>query len=406
MSSRWATQAPGEVFQLECVIERNTKIDVLRGMAVLGVLLIHTQNAWYLGAGNELVEQGRRLRLRETWPGLFSTPVTFGFLGLNLFFILSGLCIHLWTLKRHTVPLRNGFPYLDFMKRRFRRLYPVYAAAIAFSLVCLGAAEWIRLNYLGQQEISTLAKQVVRQTLQYLSFTHTLTRETFSGYNPPLYTMAIEMHFYLLYPLVLWGFRYLGTKKTFGVSIVISLFSTAIGLRSSEIGGDRLIMDSVLVRWPEWILGCLIAEQWWQAGSVKGWGIPSWKLAMGSGVCLLSGLFIQLWYRIQLNVLWSAGLVGVIIYYLGRPQQRLGLLERFLCHIGLISYSIYLVHYPLLRFGALLLPPDPELLLIHLPVYCLLVLGILAVGYVFFKYFERPTLGSGAQLKASSLSLP
>jgi peptidoglycan/LPS O-acetylase OafA/YrhL len=86
--------------------ERNVRIDVLRGVAVLGVLLIHTQNAWYLAAGNVFVEQGIRLRLRDTWLGMLSAPATLGFLGLNLFFLLSGFCIHLWTLKR-----QNNAPF-------------------------------------------------------------------------------------------------------------------------------------------------------------------------------------------------------------------------------------------------------------------------------------------------------
>lgn len=79
--------------------DRDSKIDVLRGIAVLGILLIHTQNAWYLGVGGDLLAD-ERLRLRDHWLGILSIPFTFGFLGLNLFFVLSGFCIHLWMLRR------------------------------------------------------------------------------------------------------------------------------------------------------------------------------------------------------------------------------------------------------------------------------------------------------------------
>ena len=79
--------------------DRDSKIDVLRGIAVLGILLIHTQNAWYLGVGGDLLAD-EPLHLRDHWLGILSISVIFGILGMNLFFYLSRFCIHLWRLRR------------------------------------------------------------------------------------------------------------------------------------------------------------------------------------------------------------------------------------------------------------------------------------------------------------------
>lgn len=371
--------------------ERDHKIDVLRGLAVLGVLLIHTQNAWYLGVGSDIPLE-TRLRLRDHWLGILSIPVTFGFLGLNLFFVLSGLCIHLWTLKRSAASPDWKFSFLPYMKRRLTRLYPAYAGAIVFSLGCLALAEWIRLQVLGYPSLSAYANNVLEQTLRYLTFTHTLKRETFGGYNAPLYTMAIEFHFYLLYPLVLWGFRRFGSSVMLGASVVHSAAWTLVVLVVDEEKFSRLVMDSVLVRWPEWIAGCLLAEQWVGRrqnllGSLRPRAV--WSL---SGLCLGLAAYVQIRYGLQLNVLWSAGLLFPMALYLAPADREETRAEQALRQVGLFSYSVYLLHYPVLRIFAILLPPEPSRLLLHLGIYGLVITGILIIGFLFFKVFEEPVL--------------
>ncbi len=374
--------------------ERDLRIDALRGVAALAVLLFHAQNAWYLGVGGEIAIEDR-LRLRDTWLGLASSPLTLGFLGLNLFFVLSGLCIHAWYLG-----LRErgaGFSYGAYLRRRFWRIYPAYAGAIAFSLAWLALAEWIRHERYGASEVSAYAAQWFWQTMRYLSFTHTLTVDTFGGYNAPLYTMAIEAHFYLAYPAVLYGFRRLGPERTLAVSIVVSVVCSALALASGDPAAKRLVLESFLVRWPEWIMGCLIAELWFrsrrgEAPRVSGPGVVSAAL-----VLFVAALALQVASGVSPNLLWSGALALAIPAYLIGRQGAPAAWETALARAGLCSYSIYLLHYPILRVAALLLPPQPETLALNALLYAIVVAAAVLLARGFFAVFERPFLSARAR---------
>ena len=372
---------------------RDARIDALRAIAALSVLLFHAQNSWYLGVGSDIATADR-LRLRDTWLGLGSSPLTLGFLGLNLFFVLSGLCIHAWYLGARE---RGAtFSYGAYMKRRFWRIYPAYAAAIGFSLACLGLAEWIRFERLGANEASAYAANWLWQTLRYLSFTHTLSVDTFGGYNAPLYTMAIEFHFYLAYPLVLLAFHRFGPVKTLVLSALLSLACTAIALASRDPSLHRLVLDSLLVRWPEWIAGCLIAELWFRARRGEPLPLAGPRVYTASAACFVAALGIQVATGVAPNLLWSASLALLVPAYLMR-RNALQRWELLLAGVGLFSYSIYLLHWPLLRLAALWFPPARESLAAHALVFSAVALATIFVARGFFALFERPFLAARAR---------
>jgi peptidoglycan/LPS O-acetylase OafA/YrhL len=367
---------------------REPRIDAMRGAAALAVLLLHSHHAWYLAVGAGAPPEGR-LRLLDHWLGIVTIPITFGNLGVNLFFILSGLCIHAWYLgDRHR---GRGFSYLHYLRRRFWRLYPAYFAAVAFSLLCLAAAEFIRLHHLGAAHVSSHASNIVEQTLRYLTFTHTLSPSTFGGYNPPLYTMAIEAHFYLMYPAVIWGFRRYGAWPTLGTSVAISVALTAIVYALDQPGLTRVVMDSALVRWPEWIVGCLIAERWFRHRKADAFGWPVWRAAACSLLILVVALWLQVRAGLVLNLLWTAGIAVLVLPYLCREPGEL-VVERWLAALGIFSYSVYLVHWPVLRIAALTITPTAERLAMNLLYYVPIVLGIVLLAWLFFTAFEKPFL--------------
>lgn len=368
---------------------RDIRIDALRGLAALGVLLLHAQHAWYLGVGAD-VARGPQLRLTEHWLGVLSIPITFGNLGVNLFFVLSGLCIHAWLLGQSA--RGTAFDYASYLQRRFWRLYPAYLAVVLLSLACLAAAEELRRQVLGAATPSFRAQNVLEQTLRYLTFTHTLTERTFVGYNPPLYTMAIEVHFYLLYPLVLLGFRRFGPARTLATSVVLSLLVTWGIHLANDPAVSRVGYDSFLVRWPEWIVGCLIAEHWLRPSRA---GLRDGQvrlLVLLSAILLGAAAYLQIGRGVVLNLLWTGGIALLVPLYLFPHRSGHMPVERRLALVGLFSYSLYLIHWPLLRFAAILLPPTPGSLLLHLFVYSVLVAFIMFAAWLFFRAFEAPFL--------------
>lgn len=369
---------------------RDARIDALRAIAALSVLLFHAHNAWYLGVGGE-VGANEQLRLRDTWLGLVSSPITLGFLGLNLFFVLSGLCIHSWYLN-HTLARQEPFSYRAYMGRRLWRICPAYTAAILVSLGCLAVAEWIRIDRYGLSEPSVYASQWLWQTFRYLTFTHTLSIDTFGGYNAPLYTMAIEMHFYLAYPVALYCFRRLGTGRTLLLSAGISIACSAAAVASGDPTLKRLVLDSMLVRWPEWIMGCVIAEILFRARRGEQVRTSTAGIYAAAAAAFLLALAIQVASGIAPNLLWSGSIALLIPAYLLGRRETAARWEASLAGIGLFSYSIYLLHYPFLRIVALLMPPQKDMLAAQALVYVAVVVLILCFAYAFFRLFEKPFL--------------
>src|SRR5678815_655744 len=108
---------------------RLKSIDALRGIAALGVVFYH--------AVAQTTNSGPDNLLR--WPvKAFQFISSFGYIGVFLFFVISGFCIHLQWAKARATQQPQSIQFGSFWRRRIRRLYPPYL--IAFGLFLLMAA--------------------------------------------------------------------------------------------------------------------------------------------------------------------------------------------------------------------------------------------------------------------------
>src|SRR5258705_12813988 len=98
---------------------RLISIDLLRGCAALGVVITHAFPAEL----TYLAEQ-------SPWFGYLGKVVGNLTLGVPLFFVISGFCIHLRWTQRYTQTGETKTDFLDFWKRRMRRLYPPYVIVL------------------------------------------------------------------------------------------------------------------------------------------------------------------------------------------------------------------------------------------------------------------------------------
>src|SRR5688572_11480111 len=117
---------------------RLRSIDALRGIAALGVVLYHA------------IEQGKHVVPNN----LFEYPVrliqflsSFGYIGVFLFFVISGFCIHLQWARARASGLEPDIRFGPFWKRRLRRLYPPYIIALACYLLLLAWHSQVSLTH-------------------------------------------------------------------------------------------------------------------------------------------------------------------------------------------------------------------------------------------------------------------
>ena len=350
-----------------------TILDALRGLAALYVLLHHAR--WLLWTGREgyLLSQGRGFGyLLATLAGF----LRYGEEAVLLFFLISGFCIHyrqasmLATARGVAGPAdRPLFDVRSYAWRRFRRLYPPLLVALAMTALFdyLGA----RLNpdfYAGRTGYALISGWFLdrgRPDLGVLhSFTTLMGNLLFQsslavpafGTDTPLWSLAFEFWFYVLYPVPLLLSSRFGARTMMGVVGIVSVAALLVSPSSSSWVPGWILR--VLTYWAIWVGGALIAEAY--VGRIQFAGLR-WLMPLAvTGLIALAinadtpffGTNGTVHYaEPQLTpLLWSASL-GVLLAYVtlsapARFRRRIEQAARCLAPLGDISYSLYLVHLP------------------------------------------------------------
>jgi peptidoglycan/LPS O-acetylase OafA/YrhL len=301
------------------------RLDAIRGLAILWVLVFHISGAswgWDAAKWHAAVAD---------WPQWLAIPgqlaarlLSMGGLGVPIFFVLSGFLIH------YTYSRSSDSRISTFWWRRWWRICPPYLAAlIAFAL--WGGFFW---HARGRQDF-----------FYHLLLIHNFNDRTFFSINGSFWSLAHEWQFYALYPLLLVVRRKIGIRTVLSLALFARL---AIGAWLM-LQGDRYAKDpSILLMLPrlyfEWILGMYVADcflqnrralpgPWW-----TGWVFAAYAvLAAGRG-----------WWElgvIPAISLATAYWIEQIIHH-RRPAHRL---EQWLMPLGVVSYSLYLWHQPIVN---------------------------------------------------------
>jgi peptidoglycan/LPS O-acetylase OafA/YrhL len=148
--------------------------DGLRGIAILLVVWYHARLVSGQGAG------------------ILSGFVDAGFLGVDLFFFISGFCLF-FPYARAMFQKREAPGWQHFVERRALKIVPSYLFALGlFTLI-------YRMRFSSPQD-------ALVQIAAHLTFLHTLSASTFGTISGPLWTIGIEVQFYMLFPLLAVGF--------------------------------------------------------------------------------------------------------------------------------------------------------------------------------------------------------
>jgi peptidoglycan/LPS O-acetylase OafA/YrhL len=176
------------------------RLDILDGLRGLAILLV----VWY----HVCLVSGQAFG-----------PLTFiaqaGFLGVDLFFFISGFCLF-YPYARALLEGRTEPTTRHFFERRFLKIVPSYVIALAV-FATVNHAQF------------GSAADAARQLLTHLTFVHTLDPNTFGTISGPLWTIGIEVQFYLLFPLIVPWFRR-SPVVGYGVLLVVSeTYRLAVG---------------------------------------------------------------------------------------------------------------------------------------------------------------------------------
>jgi peptidoglycan/LPS O-acetylase OafA/YrhL len=302
------------------------RVDQLRGLAALAVVVCHLAVSAYREAPN--LDGG-------PWPWL-ALILGFGYLGVPLFFVISGFCIHLPQARA----LARGTPqaapdWRHFFARRFWRLYPPYLAALVVALVLW----WVAGSPIPWLAVATQALLV-----------HPFHTATFDGVNPPAWTLAVEAQLYLAYPLVFRLIARFGALRALGAVLAVTLaYRGGLDLTPlpAEVGGPA--WELLLARWFEWVLGAVVAE--WAAGRLV---LPRVLSSPWPGVAALGAGVLLEWYAgyYGLYVLKEPlyGVAFALLLHAALTHERPGpgsAPGRYLAGVGVYSYSLYLLHRPI-----------------------------------------------------------
>jgi exopolysaccharide production protein ExoZ len=323
---------------------RNHPLDLLRGAAVLMVVVAHCASM-----------------TTGVIPGLNAFAADYGQLGVQLFFIVSGYTMMLTFGDRLDLPAA-----LSFYIRRAFRIVPLFWIAILFYLLMTkgrGFTDWAP-DGIGTADV----------LLTFL-FLHWSSVTAFNSIVPGGWSIGVEMQFYLLFPLLLYLFR----QKN-GPMVLYALIALV------SIAGH--FAEQYLV--PQMAASLPKSQAHLAEGFFYCW-LPRQSICFGFGILLYD--CIERRSRPSLGALF---LIGACLFSAWTSQVAilfaisLAMLARNLTApamglVGRHSYAIYLVHFALLSAVAALFPLD-------LTVMFALVTGVsLALSYyVIEPLIERP----------------
>lgn len=341
-------------------------IDGLRAISVLAVIAYHFDLKWAQG----------------------------GFLGVGIFFVLSGYLITDQILMEWQ--RNNCISLSDFWIRRFRRLLPAMILMLILVALWLVFTDPSRLNSLKGDFISSLF---------YVNNWYLIFHEVsyFESFGPPspighLWSLSIEEQFYVIWPvilLIILSFRPLHRKRFIFYMLflaAVSVFLMAVvyvpGTDPSRVyyGTDTrafsiLIGSALAVGWPSWKLKRKAGLSARKLLDTSGW----------IGIIVLIVLIICVNeyddFLYPYGFLFLSLVSAVTIAVLVHPASHLGIImgNRLLTWIGKRSYSLYIWHYPVI---VLMKPADhSELSYIQIGVQLAIIFILSIVSY---RYIEEP----------------
>ncbi len=334
----------------------------------------------------------------------FPSTLPGGFVGVDVFFVISGFLITGIILRN----LQDGnFSFSDFYARRTRRIFPALFLILAASFV-------IGWYVLLPDEYLQLGKHIAAGSGFVQNFV--LWQET--GYFDRdselkplmhLWSLAVEEQFYLVFPLLMWAL-WRAKESILSPILVIGLFSFALNVAGIERDGAATFFLLHTRLW-ELVAGSLLACLMLQrerpillekvtsslAGRRDLISACGLSLIVVSAVAIRSESAFPGWLALL-------PVCGTFMMILTGPEtivSRRFLAAKSMVLIGLISYPLYLWHWLLLSYHRIVYPHEDSTLRITG-----VVLASALLAWLTYRFVERPvrfaSRGNGASIAVAA----
>lgn len=304
-------------------------VDGLRAIAVLSVVAFHA----------------------------FPTLLTGGFVGVDVFFVISGYLISLNIFGNLE---RGSFRFIDFYNRRIRRIFPALTLVL---LVCL-LVGWLVLMADEYAQLGLHVAAGAGFVSNFVLWAESGYFDTASEAKPllHLWSLGIEEQFYIVWPLLVWA----AYKANIRLGVMVIFFLIVSFTLNIGIVGTQPISAFYLPhnRFWELIIGALLAISVMNGSIDRLYASNRYKNPLAIfGLLLLSSMVYSL-NKDSLFPGWWALLptigAALLISTRGSWINNNILSHRVLVWFGLISYPLYLWHWPLLSFGRIIRNGDLE----------------------------------------------
>lgn len=359
-------------------------IDAMRGFAALLVAYFHCRQVEWVGMQSFHQSVGRSFSL-DAIAAYLTFPIAWGSAGVPIFFVISGYCIHrggaLKLAKNPAYRLDTG----NFWMRRFARIYPVLLAALLLTF----ALDAISLQL---PPVNHKIREIgVHAFLVNLFSLQGVAGKTY-GSNGALWTLSLEVQFYVIYPLLFALRRRLGMTPVLAIVAVLNVVS-AYALERHDI-------QFFTSYWFSWTLGAWIADT--RARMAPNRQASPWLYALAAGFIAL-GCAAFHYGQYGAFQLWSLGFAFYLYKALERRSTDTGGI-RLLSRLGDFSFSLYLIHLPIFVLLSSLLYRSSLQMSIW-PSFAYMLVAV-PVAYVFYRLVELPAMKWSASFKPKAAAKP